>query len=64
MEVAFDLDLEVDERMPGEQFEHVVQEADPGCDLAGVPVPSSVTETVTSVSLVRRLTLAERMRLS
>ena len=60
MQVARHLDVDVEEAMPREELQHVVEEADAGRDL-GLAGAVEWIVTATSVSAVRRLTLAARM---
>ena len=62
MQVARDLHGQVEQAVAREELEHVVEEADAGARSRPVPVPSRAIDTATSVSAVRRLTLAARMR--
>ena len=61
VQVALGLDRDVDARMPRQQIEHVVEEADAGRDRRTRPVPSRSTATSMSVSLVLRFTAPLRM---
>jgi hypothetical protein len=62
MQIARGRDLQVDQRVAGQLVEHVVEEADAGLRCRSVPVPSSDSSTVMSVSAVLRAMVALRMR--
>jgi hypothetical protein len=59
VQVAFGLDVQVDQAVAGDLVQHVVEEADAGGSLAW-PVPSRLTRTVMRVSAVLRVTSAMR----